>query len=80
MSTFFLSTIVGAPFGPASLVGVTEGTVTVAAAAINVKIDTTIAPNLSYSDTIAMLQSCLNYIETDSSLTKANRVLGLVVP
>lgn len=82
MSTFFLSVTQGAggPPGPGSNVCCTEGTVTVAAAAINVKIDTGIAPNLGYSDAIAMIQSALNYVQSDLNTTATSRVLKLNVP
>lgn len=81
MATLFLSVKNGIPpYGPVSNVGVTEGTSTVAAASVNVELNTTICPGLSYSDAIAQIQAVLNYIQSDAALTAANRVLGLAVP
>lgn len=78
MATLFLSTIANVPpFGPVSNVGVTEGTSTVAGAAINVELNTTINPGMTYGDAIAQIQAILNYIQTDATLPVASRVLAL---
>lgn len=83
MTTWNLSVIKGSggPIGPLYTACVTKGTAAVAAAAINVKIDTGIAPNLSYSDAIAMLQSTLAYLQSDYAAAAASRNLtDLTVP
>lgn len=83
MTTYFLAVTSGAngPRDQATNVCVTEGTTTVAAAAINVEINTTIAPNLSYADAVAMILSCLNYVQSDAHLPATSRVLsGLTLP
>lgn len=76
MTTYFLSVTNGVPpYGPVATAGVAEGTSTVAAAAINVELNTTICPTLSRQDAIAMLQAVENYIRADGNL--ASPVLTL---
>lgn len=78
MATLFLSTIANVPpYGPVSIAGVAEGPSTVAAAAVNVELNTTINPGMTYADAIAQLQAIENYIRTDATLPVASRVLAL---
>ena len=75
MATIFLSTINGVPpYGPASNVGVTKGSSTVAAAAVQVELNTTICPNLSLSDAVRQLDAIKNYILSNAS------TIGLIYP
>jgi hypothetical protein len=75
LATTFLSTINGvAPYGPASLAGVTKGSSTVAAAAVQVELNTTICPNLSLSDALAQLQAIENYMRVNAA------TIGLIIP
>ena len=68
MATIFLSTINGvAPYGPVSNAGVTQGTSTVAAAAVQVELNTTVCPTLNISDAIAQLQAIMNYIRANAA-------------
>jgi hypothetical protein len=82
MTTHFLSTIHGSggARGPATNMAVSYGTSTVAAAALNVEINTTIAPAISYDDAIDAILSILNYVRTDKNLPPASRVLNLKLP
>jgi hypothetical protein len=75
LATIFLSTINGVPpYGPASNAGVTQGTSIVAAAAVNVELNTTICPSLSLSDALRQIEAISNYIRSNAS------TLGLILP
>lgn len=82
MTTFFLAVTLGSGGAPgqASNVCCTESTATNNAAALNLELNTTIAPTLGYADAIAMIQSALNYVQSDLNLPASSRVLKLNVP
>ena len=76
MALYFLSMTQGSlAIGPGTLAGVSESGATVAAAVVNVEINTTIAPTIGRADVVQMLRSCINYILADGNLASPVLVL-----
>ena len=81
MATFYLAAVhLAAPHGPANSTAVIESGSTVANAAVNVAVSTTVSPSMSYDDLLSMLAAITNYVRTDRSLASASRVLNLKIP
>jgi hypothetical protein len=81
VATLNLSTVhLAAPHSAANIAGVVSGSSTVATAALNVQLSTTVSPTLGYDDALAMLAAVANFTRTDRNLPPASRVLNLKIP